>query len=78
MNMINAKCNGDLATIQMSTNQREPGTWHCADSTENPFAPIRIVDSGVKDEQLNLIQMYKEIVLSWMQMATRSGHRERF
>ena len=29
-----------------------------------PLLLLRIVDSGVKDEQLNLIQMYKEIVLS--------------
>lgn len=41
MNMINIKFNGDLATVQIYSNQGEPGIWQCADSTENPFASIK-------------------------------------
>lgn len=58
MNMTDRKFNGDLATVQIYTNQGKPGTWHCADFTENSLLLLRIADLGVKDEQLNFIQMY--------------------
>ena len=62
-----------MATIQIYTNQGEPGTWHKPDSTENPLLLRRIVDLGDKDEQLNFIQCTGNGIFMNTD-ANRSGH----
>lgn len=56
MNMIDIKFNGDLATVQIDTGNLGRDT--VLTPQKIPLLVLRIVESGFKDEQLNIIQMY--------------------
>lgn len=58
MNMINIKFNGIWPWSKYILTKGNQGFDNVLTPQKIPLLLLRIVDSGVKDEQLNCIQMY--------------------